>query len=68
MKTATLTVSPNPKSEKLRIEIDVEQWERIASSLGLFSKEFLESLGRAEREIAHGRGRRLKSLDNLNRN
>lgn len=67
MKTATLTISPPSSSKKLRIEIDVEQWERIASSLGLFRKEFLESLDRAEREIAQGKGRRLKSLRDLRR-
>lgn len=65
MKTATLTISRAPSPRKLRIEIDVEQWERIADALGLYQPRFLKSLKQSEREIREGKIRKLRSLKDL---
>jgi len=64
---ATLTIEQKPSPQKIRIEIDRVQFERLASSLGLFKKGFLESLERAEREMARGKTRPLRSLRDLRR-
>jgi len=64
---ATLTIEQKPSSQKIRIEIDRVQFERLASSLGLFNKEFLESLEHAEREIAQRKTKPLRSLRDLRR-
>lgn len=64
---ATLTILPQPTAQKIRIEVDKEQWERISASLGFFNKEFLESLERADREVAQGKAKRLRSLRDLRR-
>lgn len=68
MASQLLTINiPAKRSQKVRIEMDVEQFERLAADLGLFQKEFLESIARAENEIAAGETRRLRSLHDLSR-
>lgn len=67
---ATLNVTIRPRqagSRKLIIELDADRFERLAAGLGLFSREFLSSLERAERETARGKARRLRSLRDLRR-
>ena len=64
---ATLTVEQKPSSRKIKVEIDRGQFERLASSLGLFDEKFLESLERAEREVAQGKIKPLRSLRDLRR-
>jgi hypothetical protein len=61
----TLTVIQKPSKKKVHIEIDLDRWERIAADLGLFRREFLESVNRAEQEIARGKMKRLRSLATL---
>lgn len=65
---STITIiSPAAKQKKIRIEIDAAQFERLAANLGLFSREFLQSLDRAEREVTQGRVKKLRSLKDLRR-
>ncbi|MEK9166423.1 MAG: hypothetical protein AAB846_01685 [Patescibacteria group bacterium] len=64
---ATLTIEQKPSSRKIKVEIDREQFERLASSSGLFNKAFLESLERAEKEVARGKIKHLRSLRDLRR-
>lgn len=65
--TLTMTINPSRKRHKVSIELDADRFERLAAHLGLFRKEFLESLERAERDIAQGKVRRLGSLKDLAR-
>lgn len=68
MASSTLIItSPSRRQKKIRIEIDAAQFERLVASLGLFNNEFLQSLNRAEREVAHGRIKKLRSLKDLRR-
>ena len=68
MATLNVTIRPRPaRSRKLIVELDADRFERLAAGLGLFSREFLASLERAEREIARGKARRLRSLRDLRR-
>lgn len=68
MASPLLTINiPQQKSRKVRVEINPERFERLAANLGLFQKEFLESVARAENEIAAGKTRRLSDLRDLRR-
>lgn len=61
----TLTIGKKNASHKVKIEVNSEQFERLASSLGFFGTDFLNSLQRAEHEIAHGKLKHLRSLRDL---
>ncbi len=68
MATLNVTIRPRQiRSRKLIVELDADRFERLAAGLGLFSREFLASIERAEREITLGKARRLHSLRNLRR-
>lgn len=68
MATLNITIRPRQtRSRKLVVELDAVRFERLAAGLGLFSREFLASLERAERETAQGKARRLRSLRDLRR-
>ena len=69
MASTTLTIKPSTHThrgqKKISIEIDAAQFERMAANFGFFNTDFLESIGRAEREVAHGDIKRLRSLRDL---
>ena len=68
MATLNVTIRPRQlRSRKLIVELDADRFERLAANLGFFSKEFLASLERAEREVRQGKARRLRSLRDLRR-
>ena len=54
--------TPRQRSRNVRIELNVDQFERLAANFGFFSKEFLESLDRAESDYRNGKVRKVKSL------
>ncbi|MDP3735311.1 MAG: hypothetical protein Q8R39_02695 [bacterium] len=65
LNTLPLTLYPSTKKNKIVVEMDADRFERLAAAFGFFNPEFLESLDQAEREIAHGKTKRLKSLQDL---
>lgn len=68
MNALTLTIRPITKrKEKVRVELDAERFERLAAGLGFFNSAFVASVDRAEKEIAGGRIKRLRSLKDLRR-
>lgn len=68
MNILTLTIRPSIKQErKVRVELDAEQFERLAAGLGFFTSQFVASVDRAEKEIAEDKTRRLRSLKDFRR-
>ena len=68
MATLNVTIRPRQaRSRKIIVELDADRFERLAADLGLFSRTFLSSLERAEREVAQSKARRLRSLRDLRR-
>ena len=65
MNSLTVTIKPSQKRKKVSVELDAARFERLAANLGMFRKEFLESLAQAERELSQGKTHRLESLHNL---
>ena len=47
------------------VEMDAERFERLAADFGLFSRDFLASLARAERDIKADRLTKIKSLKDV---
>ncbi|MEK7541599.1 MAG: hypothetical protein AAB533_01995 [Patescibacteria group bacterium] len=68
MNVLTLTIRPPVKRERrVRVELDAERFERLAADLGFFTPQFIASIDRAEKEIAEGKTKRLRSLKDLRR-
>jgi hypothetical protein len=54
------------KKDKIyTVQFGQEYWEKFASAIGLFSDEFLESLERAEEDLAAGRVYEITSFRDL---
>lgn len=64
MNLLPLTILRMPP-EKIIVELDADKFERLAANFGSFNSAFLKSIERAEREIAQGKGKALKSLRDL---
>ncbi|PIS39591.1 MAG: hypothetical protein COT33_01055 [Candidatus Nealsonbacteria bacterium CG08_land_8_20_14_0_20_38_20] len=66
MTSLTITIkSKINHSKKILVEMDAEKFERLASNLGFFSPEFLESIEQAEKDYRAGRIKKIKSLMEL---
>lgn len=61
----TIKIQRHKKQKKIFIELDADKFERIAGDLGLFNKDFLESMDRSERDYKSGRIREVASLKEL---
>ena len=63
MNSSTLTLKTQfNNSRKITVELDADKFERLAASLGLFSKSFLRSLEKAEEDYREGKTRIVPSL------
>ncbi len=65
---AALAVTLKPKlrqPRKVIVELDAEQFERVAASFGLYNPDFLKSIDRAEQDFRAGRTRKVRSLKDL---
>lgn len=66
MNSLTVTIKqPRNRAKKILIEMDAEKFERLASTLGFFSSNFLKSLDQAEKDCKTGKIRKIKSLKEL---
>ncbi|OGZ56909.1 MAG: hypothetical protein A3H64_03350 [Candidatus Ryanbacteria bacterium RIFCSPLOWO2_02_FULL_45_11c] len=61
----TLTIIQKPESRKVHIEIDLDQWERLADILGFYRPKFLKTLRQSLKESKEGRVRKIESLREL---
>lgn len=56
MAQTLMNISPSKgKRNMIMIEIDLQRWEKLAGTLGLFSDECERSFTRAERNIKEGK-------------
>lgn len=66
MSSLTLTIKKdNGRKQKILVEIDAGQFERLAAQFGFFGDDFLKSIDQAEKDIRAGRIRKIKSLREL---
>lgn len=61
---ATLTISQK-SNRKINVEIDLNQWEKLADVFGFYKPEFLKTLKQSLKESKHGQVRKIKSLSEL---
>ncbi len=65
MASLTVIIKPAARDRRVRVEMNAEEFERVAASLGFFNPEFLKGLNRAERDYKAGRVKKIKSLKEL---
>ena len=61
----TITILKKPNIEKVHVEIDINQWEKIADALGFYHPSFLKTLKQSLKESKNGRVRKINSLNDL---
>ncbi len=62
----SIRIKPRTKhSRKILVEMDADKLEKLAANLGFFSLDFLESLGKAEKDYRAGKVKKVKSLKEL---
>ena len=59
---SALEVTIKKKNNRVVVEMNADRFEKLAADFGLFSRDFLESLSRAERDIKASRLKKIKSL------
>ena len=62
---STLELTITKRKNRVLVEMDAARFEKLAADFGFFSKDFLRSLVRAEKDVKAGRVRRIKSLREL---
>ena len=64
---ATITILEKPTTKKVRLEVNMDQWERLADALGFYNPSFLKTIKESIKESRAGKVRKIKSLADLNR-
>ena len=62
---ATLTIAQKPSSRRINVEINLDQWEKLADAFGFYRPEFLATLKQSLKESKAGRVRKIRSLKEL---
>ena len=64
---SSLELTIKKRNHHVLVEMDADRFEKLAADFGFFSKEFLKSLERAEKDVKAGRIRKIQSLKHLRR-
>ena len=62
---SSLELTIKKRNHRILVEMDADRFEKLAADFGFFSKEFLKSLERAEKDVKAGRIRKIQSLREL---
>lgn len=65
---AALRIKVQSKMHRPRemiIELNADQFERVAGTFGLWNPDFLRSIDRAENDVRAGRVKKIRSLKDL---
>lgn len=62
MNQIAINLKPILKGKKVLVELNADQFERLASNLGFYNLDFLKSLERSEKDFRAGRVYKLTSL------
>lgn len=65
MASLNLTIKQGKKHSRKIVEFSPDEFERLAALFGMFNKDFLKSIARAEKDIKAGRITKLQSLKDL---
>ena len=61
---ATLTIQKS-KAHKVRVEIDLNQWEKLADIFGFYQPDFLKTIKKSLTESKRGAVKKIRSLRDL---
>lgn len=64
---ATITITRKPRTRTIRVEVDLDRWERLADALGFYRSTFLKTLKQSLKESRQGRVRAIATLRDLER-
>ena len=62
---SSLELTIKKRNHRVVVEMDADRFEKLAADFGFFSKDFLKSLERAEKDAKAGRTRKVQSLKEL---
>ena len=62
---ATITILQKPNLKKIRVDIDLDKWERLADIFGFYKPEFLQVLEQSIKESKTGKITQIESLKEL---
>ena len=54
-----------PSSKTIKVEINLDQWERLADVFGFYQPKFIKDLKKSLKESRSGKTRKIKSLRDL---
>lgn len=63
----TLAVIQKPSARKIKVEVNLDQWEKLADAFGFYRPEFIKTLKQSIKESRTGRVRKVESLKDLER-
>ena len=61
----TITILEKPATRKVKVEIDLQQWEQLADVFGFYKPSFLKTLKQSLKESRKGLVYKIKSLRDL---
>ena len=62
---ATITILQKPNLKKIRVDIDLDKWERLADVFGFYKPSFLQILAQSIKESKTNKVTKIKSLKEL---
>lgn len=62
---ATITILQKPSSKKMSVELDLNQWEKLADIFGFYNADFIKTLRKSLRESRSGKVKKINSLLDL---
>lgn len=62
---ATITIMQKPAAKKIRVEVDLNQWEQLADALGFYHPSFVKNVKQSLKESRLGKVRIVNSLSEL---
>ena len=61
----TLAIIQKPSARKITVEVNLDQWEKLADTFGFYKPEFIKTLKQSIKESRAGRVRKIESLKDL---
>ncbi|MDP2668692.1 MAG: hypothetical protein Q8P07_02555 [bacterium] len=63
----TITILEKLSARKTKVEINLDQWEKLADVFGFYKNDFLKTLAKSLNESQKGKVRKINSLKDLNK-
>jgi len=61
----TITILEKPSVRKTKVEINLDQWEKLADVFGFYKTDFLKTLSKSLKESRGGKVQKINTLREL---